>query len=67
MPHGLLPLSADDTNLTSGDPQAVTEAFLAALAAGDGEAAGALVDDDILYVNVSLPAWVLLDITEKPA
>lgn len=37
------------------DPQAVVEGFLAAMAAGDAAGASALVDEDILYVNVGLP------------
>lgn len=37
------------------DPREVVEAFLAAMAAGDADAAEALIDEDILYVNVSLP------------
>ena len=56
MPHELLPsVPADDTT-DADSPQAVVEAFLAALAAGDTEAAAGLVDDDIDYVNVGLPA-----------
>lgn len=57
MPHALLPAPSplSDRAATLEDPQAVVEAFLAALAAGDTETAGALVDDDIDYVNVGLP------------
>ena len=38
------------------DPVEVVEAFLAALADKDTETASALIDDDILYVNVGLPS-----------
>lgn len=54
MPNGLLPLAPSSGSLDHDDPQAVTEAFLAAMADGDVEAATALVDDDIVYVNVGL-------------
>jgi limonene-1,2-epoxide hydrolase len=37
------------------DPQAVTEGFLAALAASDIDAAMAYVSDDVVYTNVGLP------------
>lgn len=55
MSHALLPAPAvgDLDRLT--DPQAVVEAFLAALAAGDVATARALIAEDILYVNVGLP------------
>lgn len=55
MAHGLLPTPAleDPDRLT--DPQEVVEAFLAALAGSDLATAAALVDDDVLYVNVGLP------------
>ena len=56
MPNGLLPLAAADDAAPLTDPQAVAEAFLAALAAPDPDAAYALIDEDILYVNVGLPA-----------
>lgn len=57
MPHGLLPAPAPSTAGVDAltDPQAVVEAFLAALADGDAETARALIADDILYVNVGLP------------
>lgn len=55
MPTGLLPTAAHDAAPLT-DPQAVVEAFLAALAALDLDAAMALVADDITYVNVGLPA-----------
>ena len=55
MPQGLLPTPALDDPTGLASPQAVAEAFLAALAAGDSAAAGALIDDDIDYVNVGLP------------
>ena len=54
MPDGLLPLALADATDAS-DPQAVVEAFLAAMAAGDARAASALVAEDILYVNVGMP------------
>ena len=47
---------AGATSANSDDPQAVVSDFLAALADGDAERARELVDDDILYVNVGLPA-----------
>ena len=49
-------MAAPATGTDLVDPQAVVEAFLAALAAGDVATAASLVDDDIEYVNVSLPA-----------
>lgn len=55
MPHGLLPIAAADAAPGLTDPQAVVEAFLAALMASDLEAALELVDDDLVYVNVGLP------------
>jgi limonene-1,2-epoxide hydrolase len=56
MAHGLLPEAAPSGAATSlADPQAVVEAFLAALADGDTDTALALVDDDVEYVNVGLP------------
>jgi limonene-1,2-epoxide hydrolase len=53
MPTGLLP-TADLESTTTTDPQAVTEAFLAALASGDQERWASLVDDEIVYTNVGL-------------
>ena len=47
------PITADDPLPT--DPQAVVEAFLAALAQPDMTVAGALVATDITYVNVGMP------------
>lgn len=55
MLHGLLPATAPQGVAAPTDPQAVVEAFLAALAAGDAATARALIADDILYVNVGLP------------
>lgn len=52
----LLPRSAATAPELPTDPQEVTEAFLAALADKDVETANALIDDDILYVNVGLPS-----------
>lgn len=56
MPHGLLPSAAPGDTADAASPQAVVEAFLAALAAGDSSTAADLVDDHIDYVNVGLPA-----------
>lgn len=56
MPIGLLPSALPDDPAHHADPQTVAEAFLAAMAAGDAAAASALVADDVLYVNVGLPA-----------
>ncbi len=56
MPLGLIPAALPDDASAATDPQAVVEAFLAAMAAGDPAAASALVAKDILYVNVGLPA-----------
>ena len=56
MPEGLIPLAASDRKADLTDPQAVVEAYLAALAVGDTDAAGALIAEDITYVNVGLPA-----------
>jgi len=57
MADGLLPEAAPAGAATTlADPQAVVEAFLAALADGDVDTAKALLDDDVEYVNVGLPA-----------
>ncbi|MCH7789450.1 MAG: nuclear transport factor 2 family protein [Acidobacteria bacterium] len=56
MPIGLHPVPAPESGVGLDSPQSVVEAFLAALAAKDAETADALIDDDIEYVNVSLPA-----------
>lgn len=56
MPAGLLPLPAPVDAAPLADPQAVAEAFLAAMAASDADGASVLLDDDVLYVNVGLPA-----------
>ena len=57
MTETLLPRPIDSSPgaVAVDDPQAVVEGFLAAMAAGDAEGAAALIDDDILYVNVGLP------------
>ena len=55
MPHGLLPIAAADAAPDLSEPQAVVEAFLAALMASDLDAALDLVDEDLVYVNVGLP------------
>lgn len=49
------PLDTSAGAVTVEDPIAVVEGFLAAMAAGDAAGAAALIDDDILYVNVGLP------------
>jgi limonene-1,2-epoxide hydrolase len=56
MPSGLLPLAAPNDAAALDSPEAVVEAFLAAMAAGDAAGAAALIADDILYVNMGLPA-----------
>lgn len=56
MPTGLHPTPAPAAQEALTDPQAVAEAFMAALAADDLDAAMALAHEDILYVNVGLPA-----------
>jgi limonene-1,2-epoxide hydrolase len=55
MPTGLLPVAAPEDEATT-DPQAVAEAFMAALAASDLEGAMALLADDVEYTNVGLPS-----------
>lgn len=54
MPTELLPSPATDDTRPS-DPQAVTEAFLAALTELDFETAGTYLAEDAVYVNVGLP------------
>lgn len=55
MSTGLLPTAARAGASALTDPQAVAEAFMAALANDDLDAAMALLADDVLYVNVGLP------------
>jgi limonene-1,2-epoxide hydrolase len=55
MPIELLPTPAT-SDAAPTDPQAVTEAFLAALMDSDLDAAIELLDPDVHYVNVGLPA-----------
>lgn len=57
MTRSLLPRPLDTSAgaVAVEDPIAVVEGFLAAMAAGDAAGAAALIDDDILYVNVGLP------------
>lgn len=55
MPIGLLPTPAPATSAAPTEPQAVVEAFLAALADTDLDAALELVADDLVYTNVGLP------------
>jgi limonene-1,2-epoxide hydrolase len=54
MPPRLRRVSAAPTNRPV-DPQDVVESFLAALAAPDTDAAAALLDEHVLYVNVGMP------------
>ena len=56
MPNGLLPTAAGADIAAPTDPQAVTEAFLAKLAEGDVLGASTFLAEDVLYVNVGLPA-----------
>lgn len=56
MANGLLPEASAASVASATSPQAVVEAFLAALAAADLDTAKALLADDIEYVNVGLPA-----------
>ncbi len=55
MTDELLPRPIDAGTVAVEDPQAVVEGFLAAMASGDARGAAALIDDDILYVNVGMP------------
>ncbi|HJQ43284.1 MAG TPA: limonene-1,2-epoxide hydrolase family protein [Jatrophihabitantaceae bacterium] len=54
MPFGLAPVPSVDTVVPT-EPQAIVEAFLAALADNDFATANALLDPDVVYVNVGLP------------
>ncbi|MDT4921427.1 MAG: limonene,2-epoxide hydrolase [Pseudonocardiales bacterium] len=45
-----------DAAVRHTDPQAVVEAFLGALAAGDVDTANELLDEHVTYVNVGFPA-----------
>ncbi len=56
MPSGLLPNATTDPRTLPANPQTIVEAFLAALTARDVGTAGALLADDVVYVNVGLPA-----------
>ena len=56
MATGLLPRTFPADAELPTDPQEVVEAFLASLADSDVERSAALIDDDIDYVNVGLPA-----------
>ena len=55
MPIGLLPIAAPEDSVGLTDPQSVAEAFLAAMAASDLDAAMAFLAEDIVYTNVGLP------------
>jgi limonene-1,2-epoxide hydrolase len=44
-----------DVSVRPREPQAVVEAFLAALAGADLDGAAALLDQDVTYINVGLP------------
>ncbi len=54
MTTSLLPAPAL-ANTRPTEPRPVVEAFLAALAAGDVDAAAEFLDDAVVYVNVGLP------------
>ncbi len=56
MATGLLPRTVPDDSPHPTDPQTVVEAFLASLADADVDRSDALIDDDIDYVNMGLPA-----------
>src|SRR4051812_20110220 len=56
MPGSFTPRLLHDAGVRPTDPQAVVEAFLAALAGADLAAAAALLAEDVVYVNVGLPA-----------
>ena len=56
MATALLPRTVPDDQTLPTEPQAVVEAFLASLADGDVDRSDALIDDEIAYVNVGLPA-----------
>lgn len=56
MTSDLLPRHLSLNENPTTEPQLIVEAFLAALADDDAELADSLIDDDIDYVNVSLPA-----------
>lgn len=45
-----------DAAIRHSDPQAVVEAFLGALVAGDMDSAAELLDEHVIWVNVGLPA-----------
>jgi len=55
MPGSFTPRLLHDAALRPTDPVAVVEAFLAALAVGDFDAARDLLDERVTYVNVGLP------------
>jgi len=55
MPTGLLPTAAPAGAAPPTDPQALVEAFLAALVDQDLDAAMAMLADDVIYTNVGLP------------
>jgi limonene-1,2-epoxide hydrolase len=48
-------VSTPQRAVSSATPQEVVETFLAALAAADFASAGALLAEDVRYVNVGLP------------
>ncbi|MFV0318686.1 MAG: limonene-1,2-epoxide hydrolase family protein [Microthrixaceae bacterium] len=54
MPIGLMPTPAPN-GVTPTEPQAVVEAYLDSMAAGDVAAAVALLDENVRYTNVGLP------------
>ena len=56
MSDAFRPRVLHDAAIHRTDPQAVVEAFLGALAAGDLDTAADLLDDHVTYVNVGFPA-----------
>lgn len=56
MPGSFTPRLLHDAALRPSEPLAVVEAFLAALAGGDLDAAADLLDERVTYVNVGTPA-----------
>lgn len=55
MTGSFVPRSLRDAATPQTDPQAVVEAFLAAMAASDTGTAAQLLDERVLYVNVGMP------------
>jgi limonene-1,2-epoxide hydrolase len=55
MPGSFKPRLLHDVTVRPSEPQAVVEAFLAALAGSDIGTAADLLDENVTYVNVGLP------------